>query len=131
MRKIIQTIGAAAVAMVVGLTTFTPVSAAPLAPAKSQVTSDVRLVQDWYDDDDDGEQVWRRQHNRNDRAERRHDRRDDGFDRRYDRRHDRAERRHDRRGYWNGYRGYREHRRYDRHYDGYYGEPSGFQIIIR
>ncbi|WEZ85891.1 hypothetical protein P6U16_23160 (plasmid) [Rhizobium sp. 32-5/1] len=107
MRKIIQIIGAAAVAVVVGLTTFTPVSAAPFVPAGRQVTSDVQTVQ-YRHRDDDGPR-WKR---------------------RYERRHYRAERRYDRRGYWNGHRGYREHRRHRRHYDGYYGGP-GFQIIIR
>ncbi len=133
MKKLIKTVGAAAIAMVVGLTAFTPVSAAPFAPAKSQVTSDVRLVQDRYGDDDDGEQVWKkRQHNRNDQAERRHNRRDDRFDRRHDRRHDRAERRHERRGYWNGHRGYREYRRgYRRHTDGYYYSKDVFRLFIR
>lgn len=129
MRKIIQSIGAAAVAVVVGLTTFTPVSAAPFAPAKSQVTSDVRLVQDGYGDDDDGEQVWKKRQND---SQDRYDRRSDRFDRRQDRRHDRVERHQERRGYWNGHRGYREHRRgYRRHSDGYYYSNDVFQLFLR
>jgi hypothetical protein len=130
MKKIIQSIGAAAVAMVVGLTTLTPVSAAPFAPINAQSTSDARLVQDRYGDDDDGEQVWKRRSDN--RIESRHDRRGDGYDRRYDRRHDRVERRQERRGYWNGHRGYREHRRgYRRHSDGYYYSNDVFQLFIR
>lgn len=133
MKKLIQTVGAAAIAVMAGLTAVTPVSAAPFAPAKSEATSDVRLVQDGFGDDDDGEQLWtKRQNSRHDRAERRHDRRSDRFDRRYDRRHDRAERRQDRRGYWNGHRGYREHRRgYRRHSDGYYYSNDVFQLFVR
>ncbi len=120
MRKIIQTVGAAAIAMVVGLTTFTPVSAAPFAPATAQVTSDVQAVQ--YRHSDDHKPRWKKRH------ERRHDR----IERRHDRRHDRAERRKERRGYWNGHRGYREYRRgYRRHTDGYYYSQDVFQIIIR
>lgn len=113
MRKIIQIVGAAAIAMVVGLTSFTPVSAAPFVPARSEVTSGVQTVHYRHNDE---RPRWKKHHHR----------------RHYgvERRHDRAERRHERRGYWNGYRGYREHRRHRRHYDGYYGAP-GFQIIIR
>jgi hypothetical protein len=131
MRKIIQTVGAAAIAMVVGLTTFMPVSAAPYVPAQAQLTSNVEMAQ--YRHGDDDQPRWKkRQNNRHDRAERRHDRRSDRFDRRYDRRHDRAERRHERRGYWNGHRGYREHRRgYRRHSDGYYYSNDVFQLFIR
>jgi hypothetical protein len=130
MRKIIQTVGAAAIAMVVGLTTFTPVSAAPFAPSKVQATSDVQTVQ--YHHSDDDQPRWKKRQNRHDRAERRHDRRSDRFDPRYDRRHDRAERRQERRGYWNGHRGYREHRRgYRRHSDGYYYSQDVFQLFLR
>ncbi len=131
MNKIFQTVGAAAVAMVLGLTTFTPVSAAPFARAQVQTSSDAQAVQ--YRHSDDDQPRWKkRQHNRNDRAERRHDRRDDRYDRRYDRRHDRAERRQERRGYWNGHRGYREHRRgYRRHSDGYYYSQDLFQLFLR
>ncbi|WP_426128474.1 hypothetical protein [Pararhizobium sp. PWRC1-1] len=131
MRKMIQTVGAAAIAMVVGLTTFTPASAAPFVPAKAQVTSDVQAVQDRYGDDD-APRWKRRQNDGQDRVERRHDRRSDRFDRRYERRHDRAERRQERRGYWNGHRGYREHRRgYRRHSDGYYYSQDVFQLFLR
>lgn len=109
MRKIIQSVGAAAIAIVVGLTTFTPVSAAPFVPAQGQVMSDVQSVQ--YRHNDNDKPRWKK---------------------RQDRRHDRAERRQERRGYWKGHRGYREHRRgYRRHSDGYYYAPGVFQIIIR
>lgn len=131
MKKIIQTVGAAAIAMVIGLTTFMPVSANPLVPAKAQVTSDVQAVQ--YRHSDDDKPRWKkRQERRHDRVERRHDRREYRFDRRHDRRHDRAERRQERRGYWNGHRGYREHRRgYRRHSDGYYYSQDVFQLFLR
>jgi hypothetical protein len=131
MNKIFQTVGAAAVAMLVGLTTFTAASAAPFTPAQVQVTSDLQVAQ--YRHRDDDRPRWKkRQERRHDRVERRHDRREYRFDRRHDRRHDRAERRHERRGYWNGHRGYREHRRgYRRHSDGYYYSQDLFQLFLR
>jgi hypothetical protein len=110
MKKILQTVGAAAIAMVVGLTTFTTASAAPFAPAQVHVTSDVQAAQ--YRHSNDDKPRWKK------RQERRHDRR--------------AERYENRRGYWKGHRGYREHRRgYRRHTDGYYYSQDVFRIIIR
>ena len=130
MKKIIQTLGAAAISIVVGLTSFAPVSAAPFVPARSEVTSDVQTVH--YRHNDDRPRWKKRHHRRHDRVERRYDRRDYRFDRRHDRRHYRAERRHERYGYWNGHRGYREYRRgYRRHSDGYYYSPEVFQLFFR
>ncbi|MDW5316916.1 hypothetical protein [Rhizobium sp. PL01] len=107
MRKTIQTIGAATIAAIVGLTTFTAASAVPLAPALA-TASNVELAQ--YRHHDKGKPDWKRN----------------------DRRHDRVDRHEKRRGYWNGHRGYREHRRgYRRHSDGYYYAPEVFKLYIR
>ncbi|MGV8938558.1 MAG: hypothetical protein ACOH2J_15670 [Allorhizobium sp.] len=109
MRKIIQSISAAAIAAIVGLTTFTGATAAPIVQTHVEITSNIELAQ--Y---------------------RRHDNERPRWKNRQERRHDRVERRHDRRGYWNGHRGYREHRRgYRRHSDGYYYAPEVFQLFIR
>jgi hypothetical protein len=131
MKKIIQTLGAAAISIVVGLTPFTPVSAAPFPAVKVQTSSDAQAAQ--YRNSDDDQPRWKkRQNKRNDRAERRQERRENRYDRRNDRRHDRAERRQERRGYWNGHRGYREARRgYRRHSDGYYYSQDLFQLFLR
>jgi IS5 family transposase len=109
MTKFTQVLGAAAVAAVLGLTSFTTASAAPVVPAPIQLTTDAQQVQ--YRDRD-GRPRWMK------RAERRHDRR--------------VERRIERRGYWRGHRGYREARRgYRRHTDGYYYAPEVFRLVIR
>lgn len=110
MRKITQIFGAAAIATVVALTTFTAASAAPFAPVQVQMKSDVQSAQ--YRHRDNDKPRWKK------RQERRHDRR--------------VERYENRRGYWKGHRGYREHRRgYRRHSDGYYYSPEVFRLIIR
>lgn len=129
MNRIVSALSAAAIAVVVGLTSFAPAFAVPVSPTKSQVTSDVQLAQ--YRHKDDDQPRWKKhQYNRQDRAGRHNNRYD--RDRRDYRRHDRMERRHDRRGYWNGHRGYREHRRgYRRHTDGYYYAPSVFELFLR
>ncbi len=119
MPKILKTVGAAAVAAVLGLTAFTPMSAAPFVPAQVQTSSDAQAVR--YREKDNVPRWKKRHYNRHDRVEGRRDRR-----------HYRAERHQDRRGYWNGHRGYRQHRRgYRRHSDGYYYAPSVFQLYIR
>lgn len=106
MKKIISGFGAAAIAAIMTVVGVAPVSAAPIVPQSTQVTSDVQLAQ----------------HRNDHRPEFRRDR---------DRR-DRMDRRRDRPGYWNGHRGYREHRRgYRRHSDGYYYAPSVFKLYIR
>lgn len=117
MKSIVSALSAAAIAVVIGLTSFTPSSAAPVAQPRIQMTSGVEVAQ--YRHRDDDQPRWKkRQYDRQDRGR--------------DRRHDRVERRHDRPGYWNGHRGYREHRRgYRRHSDGYYYAPSVFQLFIR
>ncbi|WP_318415120.1 hypothetical protein [Rhizobium sp. PL01] len=120
MNRIVSALSGAAIAVVVGLTSFNPASAGPVA--RAQVTSDVQLAQ--YRHRDDDQPRWRdRQYDRQDRAGR--------HSNRYDR--DRRDyRRDDRRGYWNGHRGYREHRRgYRRHSDGYYYAPSVFELFLR
>lgn len=109
MTKFTQVLGAAAVAAVLGLTSFTTVSAAPIAPAPVQLTADAQQVQ--YRHRDDRPRWMKRQ-------DRRHERR--------------MERRAERRGYWRGHRGYREARRgYRRHTDGYYYAPEVFRLVIR
>lgn len=120
MNRIFSALSAAAIAVVIGVTSFTTATAAPLAQPRIQMTSDIEAAQ--YRHRDDDQPRWKkRQHSRQDRVERGRDRR-----------HDRVERRHDRPGYWNGHRGYREHRRgYRRHSDGYYYAPSVFQLFIR
>jgi hypothetical protein len=129
MNRVVSALSAAAIAVVVGLTSFTPASAVPVSPAREQVTSDVQLAQ--YRHSDDDQPRWKRRHyDRQDRVGRHNNRYD--RDRRDYRRHDRMERRHDRRGYWNGHRGYREHRRgFRRHTDGYYYAPSIFELFLR
>ncbi|MCD7110664.1 hypothetical protein LRX75_16650 [Rhizobium sp. DKSPLA3] len=109
MTKMTHMLGAAAVAVVLGLTSFTTASAAPVVPAPVQLTSDAQLAQ--YRDRDERPR-WKK---------------------RYERRHDRRVERHEsRRGYWRGHRGYREARRgYRRHSDGYYYAPEVFRLIIR
>ncbi|MCV9960913.1 hypothetical protein OIU34_03280 [Pararhizobium sp. BT-229] len=131
MSKMISAFGAAAIAGIVGLTSVFPASAAPIAPARIHVTSDVDLAQ--YRHSDDDKPRWKKRHNnRHDRVERRHDRRHYRAERRHDRWNDRAVWRHERRGYWNGHRGYREYRRgYRRHSDGYYYSPEVFQLFFR
>lgn len=110
MKNTIETMGAAAIAMVVGFTTFTAASAASIAPARLEMKSEIQVTQ--YRHRDDHKPRWNRQ------QERRHDRR--------------AERSEDRRGYWKGHRGYKEHRRdYRRHSDGFYYSPDVFRIVIR
>jgi hypothetical protein len=106
MRKIIQTLGAAAIAAVVGMTTFTA-TAAPVAPVGVQLTSNVEMAQ--YRQRNDDKPRWKKPQKRM---------------------HDRVEHRQDRRGYWNGHRGYREKRRgYRRHSDGYYYAPEVFKLF--
>lgn len=107
MKIVIRTIGAAVVAIVVGVTSLTPAAAAPVFANPPGVTAKVELVE----------------HRRDRRAR---------WKKRHDRRHDRFERRQHRRGYWNGYRGYREHRRgYRRHSDGFYYRNEVFRLYIR
>ena len=109
MTKFTQVLGAAAVAAVLGLTSFTTASAAPIALAPVQLTTDAQAVQYRHRDD---RPRWIKRH------ERRHERR--------------MERRDERRGYWRGHRGYREARRgYRRHSDGYYYAPEVFRLVIR
>ena len=129
MNRIVSALSAATIAVVVGLTSFTPAFALPVSPTQAQVTSDMQLAQ--YRHRDDDQPRWReRQYDRQDRAGRHNNRYD--RDRRDYRRYDRMERRHDRRGYWNGHRGYREQRRgYRRHTDGYYYAPSVFELFLR
>jgi hypothetical protein len=107
MNKMISAFGAATIAVVVGMTTFNTATAAPIAPAHIQVTSDVEMARHR----DEYRPRWKQRHHNW---------------------HERAERRHERRGYWNGYRGYREYRRgYRRHSDGYYYSPEVFQLFFR
>ncbi|MDO9415075.1 hypothetical protein [Pararhizobium sp.] len=87
MKTIFKAIGAAAVALVIGFTSLTPAVAAPVVAKPAGLTSNVELAQ-YYDD---YRPRWKRRH---------------------DRRHYGYERRHNRHSYWNGHRGYREHRRY-------------------
>lgn len=109
MNKIISTIGAVFVAIVIAFTTWAPASAAPAVAEKPHVSASVELAQ--YNDKQ--RPRWRKNNDRRNR-------------------HERIERRHDRRGYWNGHRGYREHRRgYRRHSDGYYYPPSVFRLFIQ
>ncbi|MDQ0323656.1 hypothetical protein QO002_005863 [Pararhizobium capsulatum DSM 1112] len=130
MKKMISALGAAAIAAIVGLTSVFPASAAPIAPTRVQVTSDVDLVEHRHSDN--GKSEWKRRHNnRHDHAERRHDRRHYRAEGRHNRWDDRAEWRHERRGYWHGHRGYREYRRgYRRHNDGYYYSLDVFQLFL-
>ncbi|MGN7291929.1 hypothetical protein [Rhizobium sp. SAFR-030] len=107
MNRYLSAIGAAAVALVMSVSSFGTATAGPIVNQPAQITSGVELVQH--------------------RDDRRHNARPD-------RRHHRADRAHrrDRPGYWNGHRGYREHRRgYRRHSDGYYYAPSVFRLMIR
>ncbi|KQY40761.1 hypothetical protein [Rhizobium sp. Root483D2] len=109
MNTTIKTLGAAAIAVMVGLTSFMPASAAPVRANDVQLSSSVELAQ--YRQRDSDAPRWKKRHQN---------------------RHDRAERRKERRGYWNGHRGYREHRRgYRRHSDGYYYSPEVFRLYIR
>jgi hypothetical protein len=129
MKQIIQTIGAAAIAVVVGFTSFTA-TAAPIA-TRAHIASDVELAQ--YRHSDHNIPRWKkRQHDRQQRVEGRRDRRHDRAEQRHDRRHDRVERHQRQYGYWNGHRGYREYRRgYRRHSDGFYYSNDVFQLFLR
>jgi hypothetical protein len=107
MNRILSGIGAAAVALVMSVSSFGTATAGPIVGHPTQITSGVELVQ--HRDD-------RRHHARPDRR---------------DRREMRSNRR-DRPGHWNGHRGYRDARRgYRRHSDGYYYAPSVFRLMIR
>lgn len=105
MNRIFKGFAAAAVASMVGLASFAPVSAAPLSGMAVATASDV--IQAQYRQDPPPPR-----HGRHDR--------------------DRRGRRDDRRGSWNGYHGY-DHRRpgYRRHSDGFWYPGSAFRIQIR
>jgi hypothetical protein len=106
MTKIIQTLGATAIAVVVAMTAFTA-TASPVSPVDADIAANVEMAQ--YRHHNDDKPRWKKPEKR---------------------RHDRVEHRQDRRGYWNGHRGYREHRRgYRRHSDGYYYAPEVFNLF--
>ena len=107
MKKFIRMFAAAMVAVVVGLTSFTPASAMPVVSSQTQLKSDVELAK----------------HRKNHRPR---------YTYHNGRRYERIERRNDRRGYWHGYQGYKNYRPgYRRHSDGFYYRNEVFRLYIR
>ena len=99
-----------AIAVMVGLTSFMPASAAPVRANDVQLSSSVELAQ--YRQRDSGCAALERSVTRTGMIA--------------------PSAARNAGGYWNGHRGYREHRRgYRRHSDGYYYAPEVFRLYIR